>query len=111
MTADEYVAEFAPTVSATDAPRLQTLLGAQELAQRMYNSYTFTGDDLGGRQPRYAIACAAAALAMTQQTTGRRVSDRLRSDLAVVTDNADQTGTTILHEVIDAYDIDLELAE
>ena len=86
------------------------LLGAQELAQRMYTSYTFTNDALESRQPRYAIACAAAALMLAQRATGRYMADRLLSDLAVVAARGSSLrGTDILRQVVEEFE--LELAE
>ena len=112
MDEGDFTAEFAPSVNAESQAQLAALLRAQELSQRMYNSYTFTGDDLAGRQPRYAIACAAAGLAIAQEATGRFLADRLRSDLAVVTSpSGDLTGTEMLHSVIADYSIPLDMTE
>lgn len=68
----------------------------------MYNSYTFTDNQLDGRQPRYAIACATTALSLAQrEATGRDMNDRLPVDLAVVTSpNTSVTGTEMLHDAI-----------
>jgi len=74
----------------------------------MYNSYTFTDNLLDGRQPRYAIACAATALSLAQEATGRDMNDRLPVDLAVVTSpNTTVTGTDMLHDAIRAFDLSL----
>lgn len=109
-SADEFIRTHVPKIEAEAAEALKALLGAQELAQRMYTSYTFTNDALDSRQPRYAIACAAAALMLAQQATGRYMADRLLSDLAVVTSRGvPVTGTDILWQVVEEFQ--LELAE
>ena len=87
---------------------LKVLFQTQRMTQRMYNSYTFTGDQLDSRQPRYAIACAAMALAMAQQATGRDVNDRLPLDLAVVTStDTTVTGADMLRDVVKEFDLEL----
>lgn len=111
--ADSFMAENAPGVASGAAEALKSLLTAQELAQRMYNSYTFTASRLDSAQPRYAIACAAAALAIAQQATGRDdMDDRLLADLSVVTtpDSA-ITGVDILRSVVEEFDLDLTLRD
>ena len=110
MTPAAFITEFAPMVKETEA--LTDLLAAQELALRMYTSYTFTGNNLDSAQPRYAIACVAAALALAQKATGHYLAERLLPDLAVVTaDNTSLTGADILRDVVREYGIELQLAE
>jgi hypothetical protein len=112
ISEDDFVAELIPDIDKHNAEQLKTLLQTQEIAQRMYNSYTFTNDALGSRQPRYAIACAAAALALAQQSTGRYMAERLRPDLAVVTSrDSDITGSDILRDVMAEFDLQLELSD
>jgi alpha-amylase/alpha-mannosidase (GH57 family) len=109
VSADEFVRAQIKDISTEDVGRIKTLLTSQELAQRMYNSYTFTNDKLDSRQPRYAIACAAAALAMAQDATGVDLSERLRSDLAVVMSvNGEVSGSDLLDHVLQKYDLQLE---
>ncbi|MEZ4671631.1 MAG: hypothetical protein R3E39_27320 [Anaerolineae bacterium] len=72
----------------------------------MYNSYTFTDNKLDGTQPRYAIACAAAALSLAQEATGRDLNDRLPADLAVVTSpGVTVTGADMLRDAIRDYNL------
>lgn len=112
MTFEAFLAESAPAVTGADADALRDLLSAQELAQRMYNSYTFTADRLDSPQPHYAIACAAAALTMAQKATGRDMDDRLLSDFTVVTaPDSSLTGADILRAVVAEFDLDLKLAQ
>ncbi|MBZ0301189.1 MAG: DUF3536 domain-containing protein [Anaerolineae bacterium] len=106
--ADAFLEEHAPTVGPDTAQQLKAMLDAQELIQRAYTSYTFTNDALDSRQPRYAIACAAAAVMLVQQATGRDMSERLMPDLAVVISGS-TTGTEILRSVVEEFN--LELAE
>jgi hypothetical protein len=74
----------------------------------MYNSYTFTDTQLDGRQPRYAIACAATALSLAQEATGRDMNDRLQADLAVVTSpNTTIIGTDMLQDAIHDFNLSL----
>lgn len=107
MTADEFLADCAPQVK--DAEAIKQLLTAQELIQRSYNSYTFTDDRLDGSQTRYAIACAAAALAAAQRVTDSDIAERFVSDLAVVASGS-ITGTAILRSVIEDLNLALEIA-
>lgn len=105
MSADEFVQQHAPKVK--DAEMLKSLLAAQELIQRSYNSYTFTGKELDSRPPRYAIACAAAALWKANPALDEPLGERFMSDLAVVTaNNGSVKGTDILHSVVAEYGIE-----
>jgi alpha-amylase/alpha-mannosidase (GH57 family) len=105
-SADAWMQDKLPKLKPEHRERLKLLLQAEELTQRMYNSYTFTDNHLDGRQPRYAIACAAAALSLAQQATGLDLNDRLPSDLAVVSSPSNKiTGATILNEVVSAYSL------
>jgi alpha-amylase/alpha-mannosidase (GH57 family) len=108
ISAEEFVKIHLPDIGAETAEALQALLHAQELAQRMYTSATFTNDDLESRQPRYAIACAAAALMLAQRATGRYMADRLLSDLAVVTSKGNSiTGMNLLWQMVEEYQLEL----
>jgi alpha-amylase/alpha-mannosidase (GH57 family) len=110
ISAEEFIAQRVPDIASDSAESLKLLLSAQELAQRMYTSATFTNDALESRQPRYAIACAAAALMLAQQATGIYMADRLLSDLAVVTSKGgSMRGVDILWQVVEEFA--LELAE
>lgn len=108
QTPDEFIANQIPSMKPDDREKLAKLFQAVRLTQRMYNSYTFTDNKLDGTQPRYAIACAATALSLAQEATGRDLSDRLPSDLAVVTSaSASVTGADMLHDAINQYDLAL----
>lgn len=104
ISGDEFCADKAPKIK--DVSSLKHLLAAQELIQRSYNSYTFTGKTLDSREPRYAIACAAAALSTAQLATDFPLAERFISDLAVVTSNAVK-GTDILRSVMAEFEIAL----
>jgi hypothetical protein len=107
-TGAEFISEHVPDMPAKQQQQVATLLQAQRLTQRMYNSYTWTEDRLDSRQPAYAIACAAAALSMAQEATGHDLNDRLPMDLAVVTSpETKKTGDTLLKEAIKQFDLTL----
>jgi alpha-amylase/alpha-mannosidase (GH57 family) len=111
-SAEDFIDEHAPKLDTEQAESLKYLLSAQELIQRSYNSYTFTANFLDSSQLRYAIACAAAALAIAQRATGRYMAERFVSDLAVVSSSGGQvTGTGILRSVVEELNLALELAE
>lgn len=108
VTAEDFLAQQAATLDADERKKLAQLLQAEELAQRMYTSYTFTSDELYSTHPRYAIACAAAALSLAQNATQNDLTERLLSDLAVVKNGAsDETGVNILWDVLEDYAIPL----
>jgi alpha-amylase/alpha-mannosidase (GH57 family) len=110
VSAEAFLEQHAPTVTGDDAAALKNLLSAQELAQRMYSSYSFTAERLDSAQPRYSIACAAAALTIAQQATGHDMGDRLLSDFTVVTaPGTPVTGLDILRSVIEEFDLGLKL--
>ncbi len=106
LTVDDFISEQVPTITSKHQQQLKVLLQAQRLTQRMYNSYTFTDNQVDGRQPRYAIACAAAALTMAQEATGRDLNDRLPVDLAVVTSpGVSITGADMLREAVQQFSL------
>lgn len=108
ISVEEFLDQRVPDIESDTAEALRTLLSAQELAQRMYTSATFTNDALDSRQPRYAIACAAAALMLAQRATGRYLADRFLSDLAVVTaKGSSKRGIDILRETVEEFQLDL----
>ncbi len=112
MSCGEFMSQHVPSVKGDETQMLEDLLAAQELAQRMYTSYTFTGNDLDNAQPRYAIACAAAALMLAQRATKTNMSERLVSDLRVVTaENTSETGESLLRQIMHDFELDLELAD
>jgi alpha-amylase/alpha-mannosidase (GH57 family) len=108
LSTDEFISQHIPVITEDHREQLKQLFFAQRLTQRMYNSYTFTNNRLDGRQPRYAVACAAMALTMAQQATGRDLNDRFPLDMAVVRSNTSSvTGTDILNSVLEEYELDL----
>jgi len=108
MTPDEFIQEKIPAMKPVERETLKVLFQTQRLTQRMYNSYTFTDNRLDGTQPRYAIACAAMALSLAQQATGRDLNDRLPGDLAVVTSTSTSvTGADLLREAVNEFHLDL----
>jgi alpha-amylase/alpha-mannosidase (GH57 family) len=111
ITSEAFVDRHAPKLQDVERRQLGELLRTQELAQRMYSSSTFTDDRLDGRQPRYAIACAAAALSIAQKATSHDLAERLLPDLAVVSSpSSPVSGADILRGVIEELELDLQLA-
>jgi alpha-amylase/alpha-mannosidase (GH57 family) len=107
-TPESFINDKIPTIKTNDRDALKALFQAQRLTQRMYNSYTFTDNKLDGTQPRYAIVCAATALSLAQEATGRDLNDRLPSDLAVVTSaSTSVTGEDMLRDAINQYNLSL----
>lgn len=110
ITDEDFLAELLPDIKPQTKEQIKTLLVAEELSQRMYNSYTFTNDNLDSRQPRYAIATAALALEMAQKATDRDITDRFLPDLMVIAAN-EMTGADILRRAIDHYKLELEVVK
>ncbi len=108
QSASEFLAEHIPNLKAEQQRPLLLLLQAEELTQRMYNSYTFTDNRLDSRQPRYAVGCAAAALSLAQQATGEDLAERFPLDMAVVTSTSTSvTGSDVLQQALRDFDIRL----
>lgn len=108
---EAFVSEHAPALESDQRGQLIALLQAQELVLRMFNSYTFTNNSLDSAHPRYAIACAAAALMIAQQASEHDVTERLLPDLAVVTSTSTtKTGADLLHEVVQQYGLKIALS-
>lgn len=81
--------------------RLLRLLEAQFHRQRMYVSCTFFFGGLDRYEPRYAIANAVRALALTRYATGEDLSHSFRRDLEVsVSRTAGLTGGDIFDEIV-----------
>jgi hypothetical protein len=84
-----------------EAARLLQLLEAQLHRQRMYTSCAFFFDDLDRYEPRYAIANAIRALALTRYATGEDLSHGFRRDLSVaVSAKTGLTGADIFDEIV-----------
>lgn len=81
--------------------RLLWLLEAQFHRQRMYTSCAFFFEDLDRYEPRYAIANAVRALALTYYATGDDLSHSFRRDLKVTLSyRTGCTGAEIFDEII-----------
>lgn len=103
--AEAWITQHIPDVDHKNKKQLLKLFHAQQLAQHMYTSYTFTDNQLDGRQPYYAITCAALAANLVRQAGFADVGERLAQDLAVMTSkDTPVTGATILREVLAALD-------
>jgi alpha-amylase/alpha-mannosidase (GH57 family) len=112
MTIESFLEQHVPDTKNDGHEKLKALLAVQELAQRIYNSYTFTTDRLDSEQPRYAIACAAAALALAEQVSSRDLSERLMPDLEMVTSpTSSVSGADILRSVVVEMQLDLHFAD
>ena len=88
-------------LNSEDAKRLLWLLEAQFHRQRMYTSCAFFFEDLDRYEPRYAIANAIRALALTRYATGEDLSHGFRRDLrVVVSEKAKLTGADLFDEIV-----------
>ena len=86
---------------SAEKQRLIDLLEAQFYRQRMYVSCTFFFGQLDRFEPRYAIANAVRALALTCYATGHDLSDGFRRDLSVaVSRESGITAEDILDEIL-----------
>ena len=85
---------------SAETRRLIALLEAQVYRQRMYASCTFFFQDLDRPEPRYAIANAVHALALTRNATGDDLSHGFRRDLRITSSTSTGcTGLDIYNEV------------
>lgn len=81
--------------------RLLHLLEAQLYRQRMYTSCTLFFDDLDRYEPRYAIANAIRAMALTRYATGDDLSHGFRRDLTVPRSaKTGLTGADVFDEIV-----------
>lgn len=80
--------------------RLLDLLEAQFHRQRMYTSCAFFFEDLNRYEPRYAIANAVRALALTRYATGEDLSHSFRRDLSVAVSETGHTGADFFDEIV-----------
>ena len=71
-------------LTSADQRRLLLMLEAEFYRQRMFASCAFFFEELVRFEPRYAIANAARAVALTKEATGDDLSDGFRRDLSVV---------------------------
>jgi hypothetical protein len=89
-------------LSSEDAQNLLWLLEAQFYRQRMYTSCTFFFDSFDRQEPRYAIANAVQAMALTYYATGDDLSGSFRRDLRiVVSQETGLTGADILEQILE----------
>lgn len=88
-------------LTTNQARRLLWLLEAQFYRQRMFASCTFFFEDLDRCEPRYAIANAIRALALTRYATGEDLTPGFRRDLRLaVSWRTGRTGADILDELL-----------
>lgn len=88
-------------LSTQDTQRLLWLLEAQFYRQRMYASCAFFFDDLDRLEPRYAIANAVRAMALTHYATRDDLCRSFRRDLRVaISGRTGRTGADILDEML-----------
>jgi hypothetical protein len=93
-------------LSSEKSQRLLALLEAQFYRQRMYASCTFFFGELERLEPRYAIANAARALALTRYATGDDLTRGFRRDLkAAVSGRTGRTGADILGEILEKAEV------
>jgi len=89
-------------LSTRDAQRLLWLLEAQFYRQRMYASCAFFFEDLDRLEPRYAIANAVRAMALTHYATRDDLCRGFRRDLRMaVSGQTGRTGADILDEMLE----------
>ncbi len=89
-------------LSTRDAQRLLWLLEAQFYRQRMYASCTFYFEDLDRLEPRYAIANAIRAMALTHYATRDDLCRGFRRDLRMaVSGRTGRNGADILDEMLE----------
>ena len=87
--------------------RLLWLLEAQFHRQRMYTSCAFFFEDLERYEPRYAIANAVRALALTLYATGHDLSHSFRRDLKVAASGrTGRTGAEIFDKIISKAELE-----
>lgn len=102
MTGADFLAEHhLGHLSTLAQQRLLRLLEAQINRQRMFVSCGFFFEDLERLEPRYAIANAVRAVALTRYGTGDDLTDALRRDLSIaISPRTGRTGAQILDEVL-----------
>ncbi len=87
--------------------RLLHLLEAQLHRQRMYTSCTLFFEDLDRYEPRYAIANAIRAMALTHYATGDNLSHGFRRDLSVSRSaKTGLTGADIFDQIVSRAELE-----
>ena len=82
--------------------RILQLLEAQLFRQRMFVSCAFFFEDLERVEPRYALASAARAIALTYYATGDDLTRAFRRDLTVaISPQTGRTGADMLDDLLD----------
>lgn len=93
-------------LNTRDTQRLLWLLEAQFYRQRMYASCAFFFEDLDRLEPRYAIANAVRAIALTHYATRDDLCRGFRRDLRVaVSGLTGRTGADILDEMLEKAEL------
>jgi alpha-amylase/alpha-mannosidase (GH57 family) len=106
--AETWITQQVPDATPDGKKHLLTLLRAQQFTQHIYTSYTFTDNQLDGRQSQYAITCAALAADLVRQAGFADVGERFAQDLAVMTSqDSAVTGAAILRDVLATFHISL----
>ena len=81
--------------------RILQLLEAQLFRQRMFMSCAFFFEDLERVEPRYALASAARAIALTYYATGDDLTRAFRRDLTVaISPQTGRTGADMLDDLL-----------
>jgi hypothetical protein len=89
-----------------ETQRLLSLLEAQLYRQRMYASCTFFFEDLDRVEPRYAIANATRAIALTHYATGDDLSRGFRRDLQVpMSGKTGRSGADIFDQILERAEV------
>jgi len=87
-------------LTSAESNRVLDLLQAQYYRQRMYTSCAFFFEDLERYEPRYAIASAAQAIALTHRATGEDLTASFRRDLRVATSGkTGRSGADLFDEI------------
>lgn len=102
FTAEQYLSEYdLASFSRSIRQQLLRLLEAQVHRQRMFVSCAFFFEELERIEPRYAIANAVQAMALTYYATGDDLTRGFRRDLAVaVSARSGRTGADILDALL-----------
>lgn len=88
-------------LSAIAQRRILQLLEAQVYRQRMFVSCAFFFEDLERVEPRYALANAARAIALTYYATGDDLTRAFRRDLSVaISPRSRRTGADMLDDLL-----------
>ncbi|MGC9520597.1 MAG: DUF3536 domain-containing protein [Anaerolineae bacterium] len=103
VSQQEFLADHYLGYLSEEASRqIISLLEAQIHRQRMFVSCAFFFDELERIEPRYAIASAVQALALTYYATGDDLTRAFHRDLSVaISPLTGRTGAAIMEELVD----------